>query len=327
MGAASKRRKAAGERTETEKLRSAAEAEAAAMRGITRESLQSAAEAQAAATMEDRVERENVQGAAEAEAAAVSEVAQNVWVAEVAMGEGMAERSLKVAVVKAARNVGTAAEKEAVRAAAEAVVAGAMQVRDMEEALAEIEDAVQAMGWAAAEQAIMSVAQEVLQGAEESMELGTVVQDAVWVAILQDAHAVVVGQALTIEQVAGGVALLHVGAEPAEGLGAVAAAGAEKQAELLERMTNTLLEPTATALESELLEPTATALESKKAGVKEGETAATKVAETAAHLEAAAESSSTGGGSCGVATEVAEALSTKAAGRQQAAAHKYQSQL
>ena len=94
MGAASKkRRKAAGERTETEKLRSAAEAEAAAMRGITRESLQSAAEAQAAATMEDSlVERENVQGAAEAEAAAVSEVAQSVWVAEVAMGEGIWRR-------------------------------------------------------------------------------------------------------------------------------------------------------------------------------------------------------------------------------------------
>ena len=65
----------------------------------------------------------------------------------------MAERSLKVAVMKAARNMGTAAKKEAVRQAAEAVVAETMQVGDMEEALAEIEDpdAVQAVGWAAAE--------------------------------------------------------------------------------------------------------------------------------------------------------------------------------
>ena len=141
--------------------------------------------------------------------------------------------------------MGTAAGKAAVRQAAEAVVAETMQVRDMEGARAEIEDAVQAMGWAAAEQAIVSVAQEVLQRAEESMELGTVVQDAVWVAILEDAHAVVVGQALAIGQVAGGVALLHVGAEPAEGLGAAAAAGAEEQAELLEMIPDTLLEPTA----------------------------------------------------------------------------------
>ena len=58
MGAASKkRRKAAVEKTETENLRSAAEAEAAAMGGIARESLQSAAEAEAAA-MEDVVEME-----------------------------------------------------------------------------------------------------------------------------------------------------------------------------------------------------------------------------------------------------------------------------
>ena len=77
------------------------------------------------------------------------------------------------------------------------------------------------------------------------MESGAVVQDAVWVAILEDAHAVVVGQALTIGQVAGGAAHLRVGAEPAEGAA----------------------------------------------------TKATKVAETAAHLEVAAESSSTGGGS------------------------------
>ena len=62
MGAASKkRRKAAGERTETEKLLSVAEAEAAAMRGIAGESLQSAAEAEAAA-MEDMVEKEILQG-------------------------------------------------------------------------------------------------------------------------------------------------------------------------------------------------------------------------------------------------------------------------
>ena len=47
------------EKTETESLRSAAEAEAAAMRGIARESLQSAAEAEAAA-MEDMVEKENL---------------------------------------------------------------------------------------------------------------------------------------------------------------------------------------------------------------------------------------------------------------------------
>ena len=210
---------------------SVAEAEAAAMGGIARESLQSAAEAEAAA-MEDMVEKENLQGAAEAEAAAMGEMARNVLVAEVATGEGMAERSLKVAVMKAARDMGTAAEEGAVRQAAEAVVAETMQVRDMEEARAEIEDAVQAMGWAAAEQVIMNVAQEVLQGAEESMASVAVVQDAVWVAILQDAHAVVVGQALAIGQVAGGVALLHVGAEPTEGLGAAAAAGAEKQAEL-----------------------------------------------------------------------------------------------
>ena len=63
--------------------------------------------------------------------------------------------------------MGTAAEKEAVRAAAEAVVAETMQVGDMEKAAAEIEDAVQAMGWAAAEQVIMSAAQEVLQGTED----------------------------------------------------------------------------------------------------------------------------------------------------------------
>jgi len=143
MGAASKkRRKAAVERTETESLLSAAEAEAAEMEDMMRESLQ---------------------GAAEAEAAAMGEMARNVLVAGVATGEGMAERSpvgvLTVAVVKAARNMGTAAEKEAVRAAAEAVVAETMQVGDMEKAAAEIEDAVQAMGWAAAEQAIMSVAQ------------------------------------------------------------------------------------------------------------------------------------------------------------------------
>ena len=178
MGAASKkRRKAAVEKTETENLRSAAEAEAeaAAMGGIARESLQSAAEAEAAA-MEDMVEfsKEILQGAAEAEAAAMGEMARSVLVAEVATREGMAERSpvgvLEVAVRNAARNMGTAAEKEAVREAAEAVVAEAMQVRDMEEALAEIEDAVQAMGWAAAELVIMNVAQEVLQGAEESME-------------------------------------------------------------------------------------------------------------------------------------------------------------
>ena len=97
------------------------------------------------------------------------------------------------------------------------------------------------MGWAATELAIMNVAQEVLQGVEESMESGAVVQDAVWVAILQDAHTVVVGQALTFGQVAGATAHLQ-GAEPAEGAA----------------------------------------------------TKATKVAETAAHLEAAAESSSTG---------------------------------
>ena len=145
---------------------SVAEAEAAAMGGIARESLQSAAEVGAAA-MEDMVEREILQGAAEA--AAMGETARNVLVTEVATGEGMAERSpvgvLKVAVMKAARNMGTAAEKEAVRQAAEAVVAETMQVGDMEEALAEIEDAVQAMGWAAAELVIMNVAQEVLQGA------------------------------------------------------------------------------------------------------------------------------------------------------------------
>ena len=166
MGAASKkRRKAAVEKTETENLRSAFEAEAVAMGDIARENLQSAAEAEAAA-MEDMVEKEILQGAAEAEAAAMGEMARNVLVAEVATGEGMTERSpvgvLKVAVMKAARNMGTAAEKEAVRQAAEAVVAGTMQVGGMEEALAEIGDAVQAMGWAAAEQVIMNVAQEVL---------------------------------------------------------------------------------------------------------------------------------------------------------------------
>ena len=45
-----------------------------------------------------------------------------------------------------------------------------MQVGDMEEALAEIGDAVQAMGWAAAEQVIMKVAQEVLQTAEDGVD-------------------------------------------------------------------------------------------------------------------------------------------------------------
>ena len=201
MGAASKkRRKAAVERTEAESWLSAAEAEAAEMEDMVRESLQGAAEAEAAA-MKDMVGTEILRGAAEAEAAAMGEMTQNVLVTGVATREGMAERSpvgvLTVAVVKAARSMGTAAEKEAVRAAAEAVVAETMQVGNMEEALAEIGDAVQAMGWAAAEQVIMNVAQEVLQGAEESMASVAVIQDAVWVAILQDAHAVVVGQALT----------------------------------------------------------------------------------------------------------------------------------
>ena len=157
MGAASKkRRKAAVERTETESLLSAAEAEAAEMEDMVRERLQGAAEAEAAA-MKEMMWREILRGAAEAEAAAMGEMARNVLVAEVATGEGVAERSpvgVTVAVVKAARSMGTAAEKEAVRAAAEAVVAETMQVGGMEEARAEIGDAVQAMGWAAVEQAV-----------------------------------------------------------------------------------------------------------------------------------------------------------------------------
>ena len=122
------------ERTETESLLSAAEAEAAEMEDMVRESLQGAAEAEAAA-MEDMAEREILQGAAKAEAAAMGEMTRNVLVAGVATGEGMAERSpvgVLTAIVKAARSMGTAAEKEAVRAAAEAVVAETMQVGDME---------------------------------------------------------------------------------------------------------------------------------------------------------------------------------------------------
>ena len=91
------------EKTEMGSLQSAAEAEAAAMGDMVRESLQGAAEAEAAA-MEDIVGKEILQGAAEAEAAAMGEtrMARNVWVAEVATEEGMAESSPATKATKVA---------------------------------------------------------------------------------------------------------------------------------------------------------------------------------------------------------------------------------
>ena len=87
---------------------------------------------------------------------------------------------------------------------------GAIQAGDMEEALAEIADAAQAMGWGVAEQPELTI----VGGAGSTAGGGGVNGvsgsgprcGTVWVAALGEEHAVVVEQALTIDQVVGGAA-------------------------------------------------------------------------------------------------------------------------
>ena len=76
---------------------------------------------------------------------------------------------MQATIMRAARKMGTQAEDEAVRRAAKAVVVEAMQVGDMEADLAEIAEAVQAMGWCGAEQAVMAVVQELIGEEGESV--------------------------------------------------------------------------------------------------------------------------------------------------------------
>ena len=91
-----------------------------------------------------------MQGAANVEAAATGTMAP-----------------VQTTIMKAAKGLGTEAEEDAVRRAAEVVVVEAMQVEGMEAARAKIANAVQQMGWHAAEAAIMEAVQIVVQEERE----------------------------------------------------------------------------------------------------------------------------------------------------------------
>ena len=181
----------------------------------------------------------------------------------------------------------------AVRRAVGIVIVESMQVGDVEAAREEIAGAVQAMGWAAAEAAIMGVVQAMVgEGVESaSITLGADLGE-LQVAILWAAHAVVVdvhrvlasqfGELQQERPAVGAVHLQQAGSGPEEVLST--ASRAEQATE--------------------------------SSSSVEVEVTAVSPAKIAAHLEAAAESSSTGGGSSGVA----EALSAEAAEMQQAAA-------